>query len=77
MIKIKLSRILGELRITQSELAQKTGIRAATINEYYHELVERVNLEYLSRICEVLNCDISDLLEYVPEGEPKRWREEK
>ena len=76
MIKINLSRILGEQRMTQSELAQKTDIRAATINEYYHELVERVNLDYLSRICEVLGCDIADLLEYVPEELPKQWRVE-
>ena len=74
MIKIYLSRILEEFRKTQSELPEKTDIRTATINEYYHELVERVNLDYLSRICEVLGCDIADLLEYVPEELPKLWR---
>lgn len=66
MIKIHLSRIMGEQRINQIELATKADIRPATINEYYHELVERVNLDYLSRICAALNCDISDLLEYIP-----------
>ena len=66
MIKIKLSRILGDIRMTQAELSQKTGIRAATINEMYHELIERVNLDYLSRICEVLDCEVSEILEYVP-----------
>ena len=76
MIKIHLSRILGELRITQAELAKKTGIRAATINEYYHELVERVNLDYLSRICEVLDCDITEILEYIPNDEPRQWQME-
>lgn len=66
MIKIHLSRILGERRWTQADLARKTGIRANTISELYNELVERVNLEHLDKICEVLECDIEDILEYVP-----------
>lgn len=64
MIRIKLSTILGERRMTQAELSRKTGIRPATINEMYHELCERVNLEHIDKICQVLNCDISDLLKY-------------
>ena len=66
MIRIKLSALLGERRITQAELARKTGIRPATINEMYHEFSVRVNLEHLDKICDVLNCDITELLEYIP-----------
>lgn len=66
VIRIKLSTLLGEKRITQAELARKTGIRPATINEMYHEFSVRVNLEHIDKICEVLDCDISDLLVYVP-----------
>ena len=66
MIRIKLSTLLGEKRITQAELARKTGIRPATINELYHEFSIRVNLEHLDKICDVLDCDISDLLKYEP-----------
>ena len=66
MIRIKLSTLLGERRITQAELARKTGIRPATINELYHEFSVRVNFEHLDKICEVLDCDITDLLKYEP-----------
>ena len=34
----------------------------ATICELYNELTGRVNLEHLDKICEVLNCDICDIL---------------
>ncbi|EJU22042.1 DNA-binding helix-turn-helix protein [Peptoanaerobacter stomatis] len=67
MIKIHLSKLLGERRMSQKRLAELTDIRRATINEMYHELVERVNLDYLSRICQVLNVKIEDLLEYIPD----------
>lgn len=73
MIRIRLSTILGQKRITQAELARKTGIRPATINEMYHEICERVNLEYIDRICEVLECDIYDILEYIPNKIQKEW----
>lgn len=65
MIRIYLSRLLGERRLTQKDLARKTGIRAATINEYYNELAERVNLEHLDKICEVLGCELGELIQRV------------
>lgn len=66
MIKITLSRKLGEMRVTQSELASATEIRANTINDLYHGVAERVSLEHLDKICEALNCDLSEILEFSP-----------
>lgn len=67
MIRILLSTKLGERRWTQADLARATGIRPNTINELYHELVERVNLEHLDLICEALNCELDELIVRVPE----------
>ena len=66
MIRILLSRKLGELRWTQKDLAVKTGIRAATINEYYHELTDRINLEHFDKICDALDCDLDEILVRIP-----------
>lgn len=71
MIKILLSRKLGELRVTQADLARRTGIRPTTINEMYHELCERVNLEHLDLICEALDCDLSEIIVRIPDSPPK------
>ena len=71
MIRILLSKKLGELRWTQADLARATGIRPNTINELYHELVDRVNLEHLDLICEALNCHLDELIVRVPDGSPK------
>lgn len=66
MIKIHLSRILGERRWTQAKLSRKTGIRPGTISELYQEVAERVSFDHLDRICEALDCTLPELLEYIP-----------
>lgn len=71
MIRILLSRKLGELRWTQADLARATGIRPSTINDLYHEMAERINLEHLDLICEALDCDLDELIIRVPNPEPR------
>ena len=71
MIRILLSTRLGERRWTQADLARATGIRPSTINDYYHEFAERVNLEHLDLICEALDCDLEDLIIRIPNSEPR------
>lgn len=62
MIRILLSTRLGERRWTQADLARATGIRPSTINDLYHEIAERVNLEHLDLICEALDCELSEII---------------
>lgn len=52
--------------MTQADLSRATGIRANTINELYHELAERVNLEHLDLICEALDCELDELIIRIP-----------
>ena len=66
MIRILLSRKMGELRVTQAELSDATGIRPNTINDLYHDVADRVSLENLDKICEALGCELSEILEYSP-----------
>ena len=67
MIRILLSTRLGERRWTQKYLAEKTGIRIATINELYHEMATRISFENLDKICAALDCDITDILVRTPD----------
>ena len=62
MVRILLAVRLAERKWTQADLARMTGIRPTTINEMYHELVERVNLEHLELICNALDCELNELL---------------
>ena len=71
MIKIVLSRKLGELRCTQAELARMTGIRPTTISDLYNEMADRINLEHLDLICEALGCEVSEIIVRVPNEVPR------
>ena len=57
--------------MTQSALAKATNIRPATISKMYYEESKRLDISQLNHICQVFNCEISDLLEYVPDVEKK------
>lgn len=66
MINIRLSRLLGDKRLTQKALADKTGIMPNTIHALFHEKIDRIDLTVLDRICRALDCQPGDILDYSP-----------
>lgn len=66
MVRIHLSKLLGEKRMTQKRLSELTGIRPNTINEWYHEIAVSLKIEHIDRICEALGCSVEELIEYTP-----------
>lgn len=71
MIRIKVSDLLGKHKMTQATLAKATNIRPATISKMYYEESKRIDISQLNRICQFFNCEISDLIEYVPDDKHK------
>ena len=67
MNKIKISDLLGKHKMTQKALSELTGIRPATISKMYYEEVKRIDVKHLNNICKAFDCEISELLEYVPD----------
>lgn len=68
MIKIKLSDLLGKHKMSQKALSNITHIRPATISKMYYEEVKRIDVKQLDNICKAFNCEISELLEYIPDS---------
>ena len=67
MIKIKLSDLLGKNKMTQKALSEMTNIRPATVSKMYYEEIKRIDVKHLNNICKAFNCEISELLEYIPD----------
>ena len=69
MIRIKLSELLGKHKMTQKSLSELAHIRPATVSKMYYEESKRLTVSQINNICKVFNCEISELLEYIPDGD--------
>lgn len=64
-VKVKLSKVLDERGITRNRLRTLTGIKYEVIDRYYKaKNIEMADLDFLAKVCFVLDCKIEDLLEY-------------
>ena len=50
-IQCKLSVLMGEKRYKIKDVHEKTGLARTTISNLYHDKMERVDYETLSRLC--------------------------
>ena len=65
MIKFRVKVMLAMREMTQKELAERTGIRPPTISAICLGTVKHLPVDALDKICEVLDCQPADLMEYV------------
>jgi putative transcriptional regulator len=68
-IKTNLSRILGERRINQSELARRADLDKNTIGAVYNDEWKRIDRNTIYKICAALDVDISEIFEIVRDDE--------
>ena len=66
-INLKLKDALDSKNMTRNYLARAVKTRFEVIDRWYAGNVEKIDADVLARICYVLNCSVSDLLEYVPD----------
>jgi putative transcriptional regulator len=66
-IRSNLSRELGIRRLSISEASRLSGVSYATLFKLYHDRSTRVDYETLDGLCRALGCQVSDILEYVPD----------
>ncbi|MBQ6447268.1 MAG: helix-turn-helix transcriptional regulator [Niallia sp.] len=61
-VVITLDDYLNKIGMSQRELAKLTEIRQPSINEMCRNQTARLPLDNLAKICEILNCEITDIL---------------
>jgi putative transcriptional regulator len=64
MIVNRLSRLLGERRMSIAELQRQTALSYTTLHNLHADKSTRIDFETLDRICRVLDVQPGDILEY-------------
>lgn len=65
MIVINLDVILAKRKMSVTELSEKVGLTMANISLLKNGKVKAIRFSTLNKICEVLDCQPGDILEYV------------
>lgn len=63
---IHLKELLEEREMSKSKFSHRAEMQRTQINNYCNNKVTRLDADVLARICTVLECSISELLEFVP-----------
>ena len=63
-IRSKLSVLMGEKRYNIQDVYEKTGLSRGTISNLYHDKMQRVDYETISKLCVLFECNVGDILEY-------------
>ena len=66
----KLWKLLIDKDMMKKDLREMTGISTTTMARLSKD--ENVSTEILSKICAALNCDVGDIVEFVPDKKESR-----
>ena len=69
MIVLRVDMMLAKRKMSVTELTDKVGLTMANISLLKNGKVKAIKLSTLNKICEVLECQPGDILEYIEEGE--------
>ena len=65
-IRIHLDEILEKRNISLNQLSFRTEMQRTQLRNYRDNKIQRLDIDILKRLCYVLECDLHDLVEYIP-----------
>lgn len=66
-IVLRLDRMMVERKMSLNELAERVGISNVNLSKIKNNRVTAIRFSTLAAICEVLDCQTGDILEYQKE----------
>ena len=66
-IIVRLDRVMVERKMLSKDLAEEVGITEANLSRLKNGRVTAIRFSTLEGICEALECQPGDILEYIPE----------
>ena len=68
-IRINLDELIKKKGISKNKLSHRAEMQRTQINNYCKNNITRLDTDVLARLCTVLECEICDLLEFIPSEE--------
>lgn len=65
-IKIKLDKLIKQSGLSKNKLSHRAEMQRTQLNHYCNNTITRLDIDVLARLCTVLDCQIGDLLEFIP-----------
>lgn len=65
-IRLHLDELMKKRNISISKLSYRAEMQRTQLKKYKDNDVQRLDIAVLSRLCYALDCDLNDLLEYIP-----------
>jgi putative transcriptional regulator len=63
-IIVRLDRMMADRKISLNELAEKVGVSNVNLSKMKNGKISAIRFSTLEAICEVLDCQPGDILEY-------------
>ena len=75
MIQVWVHRVAAERNILKiKDLAELANLNSITISKLWNNKSSRVDFPTLDALCKALDCQIGDLIKYVPDEPAKKKR---
>lgn len=62
-LHMRLPELLTEKKISRAKLCRDLNLQRTNLNRYYRNQFHRIDADLIVRLCEYLDCDITDLFE--------------
>ena len=68
-IVLRLDRVMADRKMSLNELSERGGVANVNLSKMKNGRISAIRFSTLAAICEVLQCQPGDILEYEPDEE--------
>ncbi len=65
-VRLNLNKLIEEKGISKTKLCYRAELQRTQLNNYCNNDITRLDVDILARLCAGLECEIGDLLEFIP-----------
>ena len=67
-IILRLDRVMADRKVSLKELSERVGVSNVNLSKMKTGKISAIRFSTLEAICEALNCQPGDILEYAPDS---------